>query len=168
MVSANVATLTKAGMNAVLLAKLKIAMAILVLPLILVTAGFRDDTRGTNQANGVQGTEMAGQPLFAVAQRQQNSVAVEPTVNRTLPAFPRAESRTIERRERNAEVIEKDADAIVRGDPRKTTTDKIILTSTGTREPKDLEAIGTRELPPGLAKKAANHPGRVAWVKAHG
>jgi hypothetical protein len=30
------------------------------------------------------------------------------------------------------------------------------------------KAYGTKQLPPGLARKPASHPGRVNWLKAHG
>ncbi len=32
----------------------------------------------------------------------------------------------------------------------------------------DKKPSGPTKLPPGLANKAADHPGRVAWLKAHG
>ncbi|MBI1832333.1 MAG: hypothetical protein HYR84_12895 [Planctomycetes bacterium] len=34
-------------------------------------------------------------------------------------------------------------------------------------EAKAGKAFGTLQLPPGLARKPANHPGRMNWIKAH-
>jgi RNA polymerase sigma factor (sigma-70 family) len=44
---------------------------------------------------------------------------------------------------------------------------EIDFTTAVAEVPKDLKAKGAKELPPGLANKSVNHPGRVAWLKTH-
>lgn len=93
-------------------------------------------------------------PLFAVADMVGNYST-------------RNESQTYNGRALSAVVFRNDLDENLRPDSIQQ-PDNIVSPKTAVQAPEDHKVPAGKRLPPGLAKKAANHPGRVAWLKAHG
>ena len=123
--------------EAMLLTKLKIATAFLVIVPLLVGAG----------AVGyyTQATEQ-----FQAAENPRSDEDNDPS--------------TFNSHERSFPVVGKDR---VETSLPMMTPEKMDSSTADAHAPNDTKAVGIKALPPGLARKAADHPGRVAWSKAN-
>jgi RNA polymerase sigma factor (sigma-70 family) len=140
LVSTEVALLTDAALKALLLTKLKVASAVLlVVPLFAAAAGICYSTPSANPGGPAA--------VFATAMLDSRSLPA----SREAATIAAIEQEPVDDDQRGAERNARriDSGGMVEDAPKHRGADRAV------------------KLPPGLAKKPANHPGRVAWLKAH-
>jgi hypothetical protein len=170
VISAEVGALVEAVLKTLLLTKLKLATALLVVVTSFVGAGVvRQCLQAADQAPAAKQAEQADKSGSHEGKwRGPCARLAAEEVGEEIPKEAvQAESWAFAGQARSALVFGKDSDATSAPDPMKK-PDRIDPATTAAQVQKDPKAIRNKALPPGLAKKAADHPGRAAWLKAHG
>jgi RNA polymerase sigma factor (sigma-70 family) len=141
VISANVTGLTQSVLKTLLLAKLKLATALVMIPLLVGLAGLTLHADASPPHDSAQSAPepaaSAKSNIANVASKIDHGLLSEVDGTQTLPAELQAQPQVDLPRSASLPRVEQ------------------------------RETTSTVRLPPGLARKAANHPGRVAWLKAH-